>query len=347
MNLKSIICMNKFCIYLSLFLIMNLLGSCGDENDPSQDDGAVALVDVAGELGKNADYSLFAVALANADAANEAGSYTIFALPDSIITLDDAAMPATEIHWHIIRGKYTAEQLLQAQSLQTVGGQTLKVETETLEINGKRQTLLYVNDVPVDYQGARRLLGETPVYPVGTNIAKVSNPPEGNSDAYNTYLAQALDGNWIIGEILYREYHLWSDGHRDEAPYAESSDNSHSGCREVFKRNPAKASQGYAGTYESQHICGSELRYAGSSHSAQHSPTGWWKISTTGISFEGTYFYQRDQFDFDERSRAGAKLCRNIYHVTGRGDDWYYGGEDLVIVGAYYETVYKLTKVSH
>jgi hypothetical protein len=331
----------------SLLLTATAFFTACDKDTPSPS-GNGSLSVVANELSKDADFKLFAEALANTGVQNEAENYTLFALPDSIIKMDGTTISGSDIQWHIIQGKYTSEQLLQAKTLQTAGGQTLTVVSETAEMDGEQQTLLYINDVPVNYQ-SRRLLGETVVYPIGSNIAKISNPPDVNDlDAYNSYLTVCMAGKWQIMPLETREYYIWSGSGRDSEPYSVETYDTHSHCYEIFKRNPEKASQGFAGTYESHHPCGSVIRYAGSSTiGQQHSSTGWWKVSEGGISFKGANHYENDWFNFDESSWNGRKLRPIIHYTTGRGNDHYYGGDEDVIIGTYYERSYTLRKIPY
>jgi hypothetical protein len=333
-----------------LCAIIFAFAGCGDENtSPSGGEGTLA--DIAAELGKDADYSLFAAALANADVANEADGYTIFALPDSIIELDGEEISVEEALWHVVKGKYTSVEALLATPLQTIGGQTLTVETENIEIDGTATTVLYVNDIPVDYD-SRRLLGETPMYSIGTNIAKASATPD-NLDAYNNQAARKMAGKWKIVSVTNNIYHIWSDGTRDPEPYSNETDkNFHANCCEIFHRDPDFASKGYAGTYESVHPCGSVIHYAGSAPGqTKHQATGVWSAEATASSFSIRFAYNAGSVanpqyrKNDGLTNPNTALSSTITVNNGRGDSGYYGGDELVIIGDYYETVYVLKKV--
>ncbi|MDR0506872.1 MAG: hypothetical protein LBH32_08680 [Dysgonamonadaceae bacterium] len=338
----------KKTIIPALAISAMFLTACGGNNEPTLDDEGGNYASVVSELGKDADFSLFAAALASANAVSDAESYTIFALPDSIIRIDGDAMSVADVQWHVVSGKYSSEKLLTAQTLKTIGGQTLTVTTDTIEFDDEQQVVLYVNNVPVDYQSVR-LPDKTPVYPVGTNIAKISSPVNAdNLDAYNSNLALALAGRWRIVKPEYYKYYIWSDGHRDDEPFDHYFDNEfpHKNCYEIFTRNPERAAQGYAGTYMSVHNCGSTFKYS-PSRNVQHIDNGWWKVSKGGISFDGgSNSWQKDSFLFDERCfDSNRKLKPRITYTNGRGDDYYYGGDELVITGVFTERIYELKKV--
>jgi len=343
-----------------------------DDNDNGSN--SVALLDaVANALRQDNNYTLFAAALTSVKTADATDGFTVFALPDSIITLDDEAMPADEVQWHVVRGKYTAAQLLAAQTLTTIGGQTLTVATETIDADGEQQTVLYVNDVPVDYQGVR-LLGETPTYAIGTNIAKISNPPSPEDiEKYKKWAAIFMDGVWQISAIEYRHYYDYytSNGtERIEDTDYFYEDNSHSFCREVFTRNNKYANKGMAGKYESLHYCeDGSLKY-NPYPGITHQQKGWWEVKANGTTVSiyfrynsGTdaspnFNYGNDYFSFEKNNELWI-LHHEIEHITGRGYDL--GGGNVANspsatlrasagsnpVAEYFEVKYRLKKVVH
>jgi hypothetical protein len=325
-----------------LFVVIAALTACDKNSQPS---GSGELSGIAAELGKDSNYTLFAAALAAANITNPADSYTVFALPDSVVKIDGDAMSADDVLWHVVLGKYDAADLLQAQTLQTAGGQTLKVEKETAEIDGEIQTLLYINEIPVNFNAVRQTDGNI-AYSIGSNIAKISNPPNSDdADAYNDWAARKLEGVWTI-ENQNNEYYIWSASGREAEPF-ETTYSQHIGCREIFKRNAAYADQGIKGTFESRHSCGAMSFYY---HKNPHYPEGWWKVKATPSSFN-IYFYGTKNKPstlsvYDYLSNSEQKLTQTITDTTGRGDSSYYGGEFDVIIGVYYETIYTLKKVS-
>jgi hypothetical protein len=314
----------------------------GDITLVAQWENEVSLANVAAELGEDSNYSLFATALASISPL--VGNYTVFALPDSIIRTDSESLPVADLQWHVVQGKYGAEELLQAQTLQTAAGKTLTVVHETVEIGNEEQTFLYINNVPVDYRSVR-LMGGSVVYPVGTNIARISHVPgTDNLDAYNSWAALAIEGKWVIQSVVKRKYHVWSISGRENTPFESELDRTHIGCSEVFERNPAKVSQKAAGTYETIHRCGGEdISY--STYGA-HGNKGWWSVDPNRITFsheiwEGSPLIARDWFVFDNDG-----IGRTIKCVSGYGGDRYYGGDQDVIFDIYYETEYTLRKVA-
>jgi hypothetical protein len=329
-----------------LVVVIAVLTACDNSKQPT---GSGSLSETAAELGKDSNYTLFAAALAAASITDPADSYTVFALPDSIVKIDGDAMSADEALWHIVRGKYAAADLLQAQTLQTVGGQTLKVEKETAEIDGETQTLFYINEIPVNFNAVRQTDGNI-AYSIGSNIAKISNPPNSdNAEAYSDWAARRLEGVWTIEEQR-RTYNVWSVSGREAEPF-ERTYGQHIGCREIFKRNATYADQGIKGTFESRHSCGAEYIYY---QKNPHYPEGWWKVDATPSSYDITFYSNitgssRPTFNStaaDHFSNSEKKLTQTITFTTGRGDTSYYGGEDDVIIGVFYETVYTLKKVS-
>ncbi|MDR1887116.1 MAG: hypothetical protein LBQ70_04295 [Prevotellaceae bacterium] len=298
------------------------------------------------ELRKDGHFSIFADSLATLPTGDNIGLFTVFAIPDSIIMRNEAEFSAADVQWHTVKGEYTPEKLLSVQTLQTVEGQTLRIESDKFEIDGVETTLLYINDVPLDLS-AGRPAGQNIIYPIGSNLGKISvEPDKDDLDAYNNWVALKTEGVWIIKSLEYRRYLVYRYGeYREEDPnYYRNETHVHHGCREIFQRDPTYAHQGMSGTYEARHTCGSSA-LANVMFFASVKPD-WWAAYASYIQFSwlfGKGPMSVGRINFEPETSIG----RVIVAKTGRGYDLNRLGIDDYTgpTSEYYETTITLQKV--
>jgi uncharacterized surface protein with fasciclin (FAS1) repeats len=304
---------------LGLLILLSaamLMGCSKDDNNPVEEPkeepsnvDTLSVVEnvenikaISEELGKNTAFADFAQLLATVEESDEVDGYTVFAVPDSVTARNGSKLSDEDINWHVVAGKYTAEDLLSPQTkaiygptsrtLKTIGGKTLNIVSDTASIDGVKRTLTYINGIPLNLN-EQMLIGQNIVYPTRANIAKISVVPNRDStEAYYKWLAMMIEGVWAVTSLEEKIFSVYSGGGTElDTVYTTT----YIGYREIFRRDTTSGKSYIMGKYETVHPDGDVLKLNYDQFSIRSAETGWWRVSkgwnpsTDEISFYSPY----------------------------------------------------------